>query len=219
MLKTHEPIEDALKQGASLLGVILKEKHTQQLLSYIELLNKWNQHFNLTAFHEPDKLLSHQVLDSLSILPWVKGARNVLDVGSGGGAPGLPLAVLLPETEFTLLDASNKKTAFLLQAKMELMLNNVQVVHGRVENTHDQQFQIILSRAFADLSDFASLSEHLLAPSGEWLAMKGTYPYEEIKSLPAGISVEKVETLHVPGVKAERHIVRLRPSTLKGVMG
>ncbi len=219
MLKTHEPIEDALKQGASLLGVILKEKHTQQLLSYIALLNKWNQHFNLTAFHEPDKLLSHQVLDSLSILPWVKGARNVLDVGSGGGAPGLPLAVLLPETEFTLLDANNKKTAFLLQAKMELMLSNVQVVHDRVENMHDQQFQIILSRAFADLSDFVILSEHLLAPSGEWLAMKGTYPYEEIKSLPTETSVEKVETLHVPGVKAERHIVRLRASTLKGVKG
>ena len=219
MLKKSEPIEEALKQGASSFGVILKEKQTEQLLKYITLLNKWNQHFNLTAFRELNRLLSHQVLDSLSILSWVKGARHILDVGSGGGAPGLPLAVLLPEAEFTLLDASSKKTTFLLQAKMELALDNVQVVHSRVENTNHPQFQIILSRAFADLSDFVHLSVHLLAPGGMWLAMKGTDPYEEIKALPPEISVEKVETLHVPGVKAERHIVRLRPHTLKGVKG
>lgn len=203
-----------LAQGLCELGVDLPVTAQQKLLAYTALLYKWNKTYNLTALREPSLAVTHHLLDSLAILPYLSQATvTVLDVGSGGGLPGIPLAIARPELRLTLLDSNSKKTAFLQQAAIELGLSNVATHCGRVEQYQPaEKFSLIVSRAFAELSDFVTLSRPLLQADGRWLAMKGVWPHDEIARLPAAarVVVETVHRLTVPGVAGERHLVVLR---------
>jgi len=167
----------------------------------------------LTAVRDTERMVSHHLLDSLAAVPFFQ-AEAVLDVGSGGGLPGIPLAIARPELQVTLLDSIAKKTAFLLQAKAELGLANLSVVTRRVEDFHPESgFDIITSRAFSDLREFVTLTRHLLNPAGRWLAMKGLMPHEEIASLPPWVRVSANHALEVPGLEASRHLIVLEPVT------
>jgi len=229
-----------LSAGIAALGLALPAGSEEKLLAYLALLAKWNRVYNLTAVREAERMVSHHLLDSLAVVPYVdemlkraspspqpaplegappagdKGANvmpkaiNVIDVGSGGGLPGIPLAIARPGLQVTLIDSIAKKTAFLLQAKAELGLDNVDVVTSRVEDYRpDRGFDVITSRAFSDLKEFVTLTRHLLAPGGCWLAMKGLYPNEEIALLPAGVKVRADHALAVPGLDATRHLIVL----------
>ena len=201
---------EQLERGLAAMGVDLPSAPRERLLAYLALLYKWNRTYSLTALKEQDRAVSHHLLDSLSILPFVPGGR-LLDVGSGGGTPGIPLAIARPDLSVTLLDSHSKKAAFLRQAAIELDLPNVSVHGGRVEQYHPADgFAAIVSRAFAELADFATLSRHLLTTDGVWLAMKGVRPDGEIVRLPGGVRVEAVHPLCVPGVDGERHLVVMR---------
>ncbi len=201
---------EQLAQGLAAMGLVLPAECREKLLAYLALLYKWNKTFSLTALREQDKAVSHHLLDSLSILPFVPDT-SLLDVGSGGGMPGIPLAIVRPDLRVTLLDSNSKKTAFLQQSTIELGLKNVTVHAGRVEQYHPEGgFAAITSRAFAELADFVRLSRHLLAPEGYWLAMKGVWPRDEIDRLPDNVHVAAVHPLTVPGVDAERHLVVMR---------
>lgn len=201
---------EQLAQGLAAMGLELPVERRDKLLAYLTLLYKWNRTYSLTALKEQDKAVSHHLLDSLSILPFVPEG-SLLDVGSGGGMPGIPLAIVRPELHVTLLDSNSKKTAFLQQAAIELGLPNISVHGGRVEQYHPTVgFAAITSRAFAELADFVGLSRHLLAPEGVWLAMKGVWPHEEIARLPGNVRVEAVHALPVPGIDAERHLIVMR---------
>ena len=201
---------EQLRQGLVEMGIDLAPAAQEKLLAYAALLYKWNKTFSLTALREQDKAVSHHLLDSLAILPHVP-AGSLLDVGSGGGMPGIPLAITCPELSVTLLDSNSKKTAFLRQAAIELALPNISVHCGRVEQYHPPVgFTAITSRAFAELADFVCLSRHLLAAGGRWLAMKGVWPQEEIARLPNDVSIENVLRLQVPGVEGERHLAVMK---------
>lgn len=201
-----------LAAGAAALGVVLDAHQQQQLLAYLGLLIKWNKAYNLTAVRDPDEMVSRHLLDSLSIVPFVRerGGRW-LDVGSGGGMPGIPLAILFPERQFTTLDSNGKKTRFQTQVKLELGLNNLEVVHSRVEQLQPAQpFEGIVSRAFSALEDFVQWTRHLGDQHTCWLAMKGQYPREELAALPADFVVESEHALEVPGCQGQRHLLILR---------
>ncbi|MBL0165900.1 MAG: 16S rRNA (guanine(527)-N(7))-methyltransferase RsmG [Propionivibrio sp.] len=199
-----------LEQGLDALGIELPVAAKHKLLQYVALLYKWNKTFSLTALREQEKAISYHVLDSLAILPFV-AAGSLLDVGSGGGMPGIPLAIARPDLRVTLLDSNSKKAAFLQQAAIELGLPNISVHCGRVEQYHPASgFALITSRAFSDLADFVACSRHLLADDGRWLAMKGIWPEDEIGRLPDSIAVDAVHRLAVPGLDGERHLVVLR---------
>jgi 16S rRNA (guanine527-N7)-methyltransferase len=192
------------------MGHNLDADRLGRLLDYVSLLEKWNRVYNLTAIHEPERMLSHHLLDSLAVLPHITADR-LLDVGSGGGLPGIPIAVARPQMRVTLIDASHKKCAFLQQAAIQLGLDNVEVVHGRVEAYRPAApCAQIISRAFSDLGEFVRLTRHLLAPDGEWLAMKGLYPNEEIARL-EGARVIRDARLSVPELDAERHLIVMGP--------
>ena len=200
--------QNALATGLTGLGLNLPEDAPHQLLAFRDLLLKWNKTYNLTALRDPAQAISHHLLDSLAILPHV-GTGNLLDVGSGGGLPGMPLAIARPDLSVSMVDTVQKKTTFLQQAVIELALRNVTVHHARVEEMQGQYAQIS-SRAFAEIGLFISLTRHLLAPGGRWLAMKGTRPDNELKALPADITVEAIIPLSVPGLDAERHLIILK---------
>ena len=199
-----------LAEGLAALGLALPAPAQQKLLAYCALLEKWNRTYSLTALRDAQKAVSHHLLDSLSILPWVPTGR-LLDVGSGGGMPGIPLAIARPELAVTLLDSNSKKAAFLQQAAIELDLPNISVHCGRVEQYHPsvgyEAYTSVTSRAFSELAEFIACSEYLLAAEGIWLAMKGQYPHEEIAKLPNGVRVEAVHRLQVAGIAGERHLV------------
>jgi len=197
-----------LAAGLTALGIALPEAAQLKLLAFRDLLLKWNRTYNLTALRDPQQAVSHHLLDALAILPHV-GAGPLLDVGSGGGLPGIPLAIARPDLSVTLVDTVQKKAAFLQQAVIELELKSVAVHHARVEEMRGQYAQIS-SRAFAELARFISLTHHLLAPGGRWLAMKGALPDDEFKALPAGSEVEAIIPLAVPGLDAERHLIILK---------
>lgn len=199
-----------LQMGLQQMQIELSVQQQQKLLDYVALLLKWNSTYNLTALRQEDQMLSHHVLDSLSLLPYLDGVEQLIDVGSGGGMPGIPTAICRPDIHITLLDSNSKKTSFLSQAVIELGLNNVKVVTGRVEALEGVQFDAITSRAFAELKDFVSLTQQLLHPEGRWLAMKGVHPYEEIAQLPSEAQVQQVDKLNVPSLDAERHMVIIR---------
>lgn len=202
-----------LAQGLAAMGTEFPEGQQQKLLAYLALLEKWNKTFSLTALRDPAKAVSHHLLDSLAILPYLRKGP-LLDVGSGGGQPGIPLAIVHPELAITLLDSNSKKTAFLQQAIIELGLGNVTVQAGRVEQFAPREgFGMIVSRAFAEMSDFVGLTRSLLAPQGRWLAMKGIRPDDEISRLPDDIAVEAIHPLTVPGVEGERHLAILAPAS------
>ncbi len=199
--------DQQLAQGVTALGLNLTPAQVDTLHAYLELLAKWNKVYNLTAVRDEAKMVSHHVLDSLAVLPHMN-AKRVLDVGSGGGLPGIPLAIARPQLSVTLLDSNQKKTAFLKQVAIELALVNVEVVQERVEEYKPAAlFDMVISRAFADLGEFVSLSSHLLAPGGQFAAMKGINPHEEVAQLPKGFKLQQVLPLVVPGVDAQRHLL------------
>jgi 16S rRNA (guanine527-N7)-methyltransferase len=198
-----------LADGIEALGIGLSSAQIAQLEGYLDLLEKWNRVYNLTAIRERAQMVTHHVLDSLAVLPHLRGPR-VLDVGSGGGLPGIPVAIARPDLDVTLLDANHKKSAFLNQAAAELRLANVHVAAQRVESWETaQRFDTIVSRAFADLGEFATVAGRLLAEGGCLAAMKGVHPFEEIERLPQGYVVREVIRLQVPGLDAERHLVMI----------
>jgi 16S rRNA (guanine527-N7)-methyltransferase len=197
-----------LANGARMLQLDLSEKQLAQLMDYLALLSKWNAVYNLTALRDPKQMVTHHLLDSLAVVPAFAGASNILDVGAGGGLPGIVLAIVRPGMRVSLVDTVHKKTAFLTQVKAELGLANVTVYTGRVEQLKvPQKFDVITSRAFAELNDFVTWSGHLLEEGGRFIALKGVMPDEEIARLPAGWKVGKVESLTVPGLDAERHLI------------
>jgi len=204
---------DTLRQGAAALGLALSDIQAEQLLSYGTLMLKWNKVYNLTALRDTASVLTHHLLDSLAAVPALQrewaGEGKLLDVGSGGGLPGVVIAIMRPDLQVSCLDAVAKKAAFVQQVAAELELPNLRGLHARVESLAGS-YEVISSRAFASLPDFFNGSAHLLAPGGVWLAMKGKVPTEELAVLPAGIAVFHVEQLTVPGLDAERCIVWAR---------
>jgi 16S rRNA (guanine527-N7)-methyltransferase len=200
-----------LDTGLAALGLDLPASARSKLLDYVALIAKWNQVHNLTAIREPLKMVTHHLLDSLAVLKVIDGpACRLIDIGSGAGLPGIPLAIARPDWSVTLLDSNHKKGVFLQQAVGELGLPNVEVVVDRVEAFRPALgFGKVISRAFSDLPEFAELSAHLRAPGGALLAMKGVYPYEEVLQLSPDLGEVEVHRLSVPGVEAERHLVSI----------
>lgn len=197
-----------IAEGAAAMGIELPPDGAGKLAAHLELVEKWNRVHNLTAVRETEQMVSLHALDSLSILPQLEGARTLLDVGTGAGLPGIPLAIARPAMNVTLLDASHKKCAFLQQGKTELALGNVTVVCERVESWKPEaKFDVVVSRAFAELADFIEQAKHLVAPGGRLLAMKGLYPFDEIARVPASHRVAQVIELRVPRLEASRHVV------------
>ena len=199
-----------LEAGFAALGLEVDREGRQKLLAFLALLEKWNRVYNLTAIRAREDMLTHHLFDSLVLAPHLDRAApaNVLDVGSGGGLPGIPLAIVRPALPVTLIDAVAKKTAFLTQAKGELGLANLSVVTGRVEDYRAPGgFAAIVSRAFATLADFVRASRHLLAPGGRFYAMKGKFPDTEIAALPGDVTVAESLALSVPGMAAQRHLI------------
>jgi 16S rRNA (guanine527-N7)-methyltransferase len=203
--------QTTLDTGLARLGLDLPAVARQKLLDYVALIAKWNQVHNLTAIREPVKMVTHHLLDSLALLTVIDGpTKRLVDVGSGAGLPGIPLAIARPDWSVTLLDSNHKKGVFLQQAVSELGLSNVTVVVDRVEAFRPEAgFDCVVSRAFSDLPEFAELSRHLRGPGGTLLAMKGVYPYEEVLQLSPEIGTVEVIRLEVPGVDAERHLVSI----------
>jgi 16S rRNA (guanine527-N7)-methyltransferase len=200
-----------LAQGVAQLGVALPGAAQQSLLDYLALLQKWNKVYNLTAVREAPRMVSQHLLDCLAVAPHV-GAAAILDVGSGAGLPGIPLALVLPDSQVTLLEANHKKAAFLKQAQIELKLGNVEVVCERVEAwCPGRRYEIVVSRAFSDLAEFVKLAGRHVAPGGRLAAMKGIFPHEEIAQLPQGWRLQQAVALTIPALRAQRHLLLLAP--------
>ena len=209
-----DPGPASIAAGADRLGVRLDEAQLETLAAYAGLLLRWNATHNLTSIRSGDEVLTHHLLDSLALVPHLVrvapgGAARVLDVGSGGGLPGLVLAVAMPQASFTLVDAVQKKCAFLTQARLELRLGNVEVVHARVEAMREPPFDVIVSRALATLVQFVAWTRRLLVPGGRWLAMKGKVPADELAALPPDVRASVVP-LGVPGLDEQRHLIEMR---------
>jgi 16S rRNA (guanine527-N7)-methyltransferase len=200
----------ALRGGLEALELPLPGETQEKLLAYLDLLAKWNKTYNLTAIRDPGKMISHHLLDSLAVLPHLpQGA--LADVGSGGGLPGIPLAIAEPTRRVTLNDASHKKAAFLQQAVIELQLANAEVHAGRVQAWRPaQKFACVIARGFAELAEFIATCRHLVAPGGVLAAMKGVFPAAELERVPAGADCRDVRRLRVPLLDAERHLVLCR---------
>jgi len=200
----------SLQTGLRALELSLPLAAQEKLIAYIELLAKWNQAYNLTAVSDPGQMIARHLLDSLAIMPFVRGPR-VLDIGSGAGLPGIPLALARPDFQFVLLDSNAKKTRFVIQAVAELGLKNVEAAHSRVETYRPAaKFDTLIARAFAGIADMLGLSAPLCVPGGRWLAMKGVYPQQELAAIPPDYQVE-TRRLQVPGLNAERHVVIIAP--------
>ena len=208
-INSSEQLRHRLQDGLQALGVSLTEPQQLTLINFIALLIKWNKVYNLTAVRDPLKILDRHILDSLSVLPYLQGTR-LIDIGAGAGIPGIPLAVAQYEKQFVLLDSNRKKTRFMQQAKTELSLENVDVVHARVENYQpDQLFDTVISRAFASLKKMAEWSSHLVNESGVLFAMKGSYPEQEISELANSFEIKAVHKIEYPGLDADRYLVEI----------
>ncbi len=196
-----------LENGLAAMGLSINAPVQQKLLAYLALIHKWNKVHNLTAVREPAEMVTLHLLDSLAVLPHIQ-AERLLDVGSGAGLPGIPLALCLPQMRVTVLDSSHKKASFMRQAKAELGVDNLDVICGRVEQFKPVElYDVIISRAFSDLNQFTSLTRHLCKPDAQWLAMKGVHPYDELTQI--SIKPSQIAPLHVTGLKAQRHLVFL----------
>lgn len=203
-------LEALIASGLAAMGVALDDAARARVLAHLELIGKWNRVHNLTAVREAEQMVALHVLDSLSLLPHLGTARRIIDVGTGPGFPGIPIAIARPDVHVTLLDSSHKKCAFLEQARTELRLANVTVVCDRVESHRpDAGCDLVVSRAFAELSDFVTQARHLVAPGGRFIAMKGVYPFDEIARVPESHRVASVLELEVPTLQAKRHLVFL----------
>jgi 16S rRNA (guanine527-N7)-methyltransferase len=211
-------LEEGLRAGAQVLGLALSDTQIQHLRDYAALIQKWNKVYNLTALRDPADMLTHHLLDSLTaIVPLLRHTQgraiNVLDVGSGGGLPGVVLAICMPELNVSCVDTVAKKAAFVQQVAVSLKLPNLRGLHARVEALTDP-YQVICSRAFASLPDFVTWSRSALAEGGVWMAMKGKHPQGEIDALPADVQAFHVEPLTVPGLDVERCMVWMKPKTV-----
>lgn len=191
-------------------GITLPENQKQQLVGYVELLHKWNKAYNLTSVRRPEEMLVRHILDSIVVEPHLQGTRFI-DVGTGPGLPGIPLAIVRPDSHFTLLDSLGKRVRFLRQVQHELHLENITPVQSRVEEfPAEPPFDGVISRAFASLTDMVTWCKHLPAENGRFYALKGLRPDDEIAVLPAGFSVEEVIRLQVPELDGERHLVMIQ---------
>jgi 16S rRNA (guanine527-N7)-methyltransferase len=209
-MRASDALKQALAAGISSLGLDIDDAAQAKLLAYIALLEKWNRTHNLTAIRESERMVTHHLLDALATLPYLpqQQALRLLDIGSGGGLPGIPLAIARPAWRVTLLDSNRKKAAFLRQAVAELPLPNVEVVAMRVEGyAPAAPFDIAISRAFSDLGQFAAVARRLVVACGKLIAMKGVYPRAELAALPADFRVVALPVLDVPGLDGERHLV------------
>jgi len=203
-----------LEEGIAAMHLDVSPAQREKLMDYLALMFKWNSVYNLTSLRDPMQMVTHHLLDSLAAVPAFAQAHNVLDVGSGCGLPGIVLAIVRPDMKVSMIDTVHKKTAFLTQVKAELGLSNVTVYTARVEQLQvSDKFDVITSRAFADLSDFVNWSSHLLADGGRYIALKGVAPKDEQERLPAEWQVTGVEPLQVPRLGAERHLVHIQRST------
>jgi 16S rRNA (guanine527-N7)-methyltransferase len=214
-LSNKDEFSALLNQGAAKLAISLSARQIEKLLDYLALLVKWNSVYNLTSVRDPQQMVIQHLLDAMSSLFAFKGAKKVLDVGTGGGLPGIVIAIwameVEPDMQVHLIDTVKKKTAFLTQVKAELGLEKVTVHSGHVEKlASENMFDVITSRAFAELIDFVNLSGHLLEQDGSMIALKGKKPDEEIQRLPLTWRVEKMESLNVPGMQADRHLVWIK---------
>ena len=201
-----------LAKGSAALGLDLPAEAQENLLAFARLLIKWNKVYNLTAIRDEAQVVTHHLLDSLSVLPQLAGITRLVDVGSGGGLPGVVLAICRPELQVDSVETVQKKATFQNQARIELKLANFRAHHARIENWQpayfaEQPVDGIVSRAFADLADFVNLTAHLAGPETRILAMKGVYPADEIARIPAGFALERSTPLTVPGLDAERHLI------------
>jgi 16S rRNA (guanine527-N7)-methyltransferase len=214
---SHDQVPVTLPTLCDALGLAPSARQLQALADYLALLQRWNQTYNLTAVRDPAAMLSHHLADCLAVLAPLSAQLSqgrVLDVGSGGGLPGVVLAIMRPELDVTCVDTVGKKAAFIRQVAGQLALPNLHAEHARVEQLRLSPFDLITSRAFASLADFVSLSRPLLAPHGVWMAMKGKHPSDELAALPAAVAVFHVEPLAVPGLDAERCLVWMRPAAV-----
>jgi 16S rRNA (guanine527-N7)-methyltransferase len=203
-------LQEKLSQGLQALNIELDGSIQTKLLDYLALLQKWNKVHNLTAVRNPEDMVTLHLLDSLSVLPHISQGR-LLDVGSGAGLPGIPLAIVRPDLQVTVMDSNHKKASFMRQAKAVLGIGNLEVKCGRVEEFHpEHKFDMVISRAFSDLAEFMRLTSHLCAGGGVWLAMKGVYPHEELAQVHDRAA--EVVPLTVPGLEAQRHLVFLKAS-------
>jgi 16S rRNA (guanine527-N7)-methyltransferase len=211
-----EALVASLCQGERALGISLTPEQRNRLIVYIKLIVKWNRVYNLTAVRDPQRMLDRHILDSLSVLPYLLSSR-IIDIGAGAGLPGIPLAIACPDNTFVLLDSNRKKTRFMQQAKIELALDNVEVVCDRVENYHPaERFDTVISRAFSSLLNMVNWSAHLCAPNGILLAMKGHYPEEELAELAQhsgptnSLQIKAVHNLHCAWAPAQRYLVEIK---------
>lgn len=205
----------ALADAAAVLGLTLSDEAVQRLCGFGELLLKWNRVYNLTAIRKPAEVLTHHLLDSLAVLPWLNAVTRLADVGSGAGLPGAVLAIVRDDLIVSSVEAVNKKASFQQQLKIELQLDNFSVFNRRVEQLGAAELpgggaEGVISRAFSSVGSFAALAGHLVAPGGALYAMKGSHPHAELADLPAGWTADGVHRLSVPGLEAERHLVVLR---------
>ncbi|SEF82655.1 16S rRNA (guanine(527)-N(7))-methyltransferase RsmG [Oceanospirillum linum] len=203
-------LDNQLRRGIEAMGLDISDQQQGLLMDYLRLLEKWNKAFNLTAVRDPAQMVDRHLLDSLSILPYIKGP-NCIDVGSGGGLPGIPVAIVRPDLKMTLMDSNGKKSRFQFQAVTALKLDNVTVVNKRVEQYQPEQlFDQVMSRAFSSLQDMMQWTLQLGNQNAEWLAMKGVYPEDELNNLPEGVVCKEVHRLDVPGSDGERHLALLQ---------
>ena len=202
--------QQELELGIKSLGLNCSSQQIEQLLAYLEMLQRWNKAYNLTAIREPIQMVRLHLLDSLAIHPYVQGAKKVIDVGTGPGLPGIPLAILNPDINFTLLDSNGKKTRFLFQAISELSLTNVTEINQRAEKYQSQQlFDIVLSRAFSSISDMLGYCDHLVSETGCFLAMKGKKPDSELSQITKDYKVVDLSQINVPHIESERHLIKI----------
>lgn len=203
-----EQLKAVLIEGLDNLQIELSSGQIDKLMAYLTLLQKWNKVYNLTAIRDPQEMLVKHLLDSLAVVPYIKQNR-IIDVGTGGGLPGIPLAICFPEKQIDLLDSNSKKTRFLIQAKAELGLVNTQVIHSRVEEYQPEPlYEAVISRAFASIQDMLDWTHHLIPQGGIWWAMKAQKDFEDLTKLPGLVKVEDVIELHVPKLNAERMLVK-----------
>mgnify|MGYP003652108206 FL=1 len=206
-------LKNRLSEAGSKIGIVISSEQNEQLIQYLELLIKWNKAYNLTAIRDPEEMFIKHLVDSLSMAPFIKG-EFILDVGTGPGLPGIPMAIMFPSKHFSLIDSNGKKTRFLVQAKMSLALTNIEVFNVRVESLpSDKLFDQIMSRAFTALDNMVSLCKHLLASNGEFLAMKGLIPKDEIAMVDADYGIVSITPLIVPGCMDQRHLITIKKNS------